>query len=487
MMMTLSSSMPVLLAATLTALLGGVVGVPCPENAIFVHDGMCACRPELQCLGGKCSSPPRTMQIKFSEALLTNAKAGAISSEAREAVAVHAFPADCLDCLCAPLTATKGDHERLLKELEPSFAVVSYRGSHAPVRDFHDPAFTAMCWPYFKSSPSAADNSNSAGRPSILDELAPTSVSAVRWLHVPMAGDFMQAVLRQQACRPPQHTQPSGNTRHPVHSCSSCFQSCVNSECNDGDEDAKCPTQFLGAVDGAEDFTGLTNATHAATVAVFRHPRQRLLAAYNEDRLVPGMSDAEHARMAQVTQTLESFANFPGVAGCQTRMAVGMPCGVHVQRLERWLPRAKANVVTNLPFVGIHEHPNATACLFHRMFGVRMHMAELEAFTDNQYSRSSSSSSDTGDADTTHEASSARTKDAQPNKGAKELHPAPPYTQVAFDAPAEKQVLPASEWRVLNEHHDQEDERLYHAAVGAFNQLLSDHGFKPVASAIIDK
>lgn len=38
----------------------------------------------------------------------------------------------------------------------------------------------------------------------------------------------------------------------------------------------------------------------------------------------------DRERMLQVTHTLEAFANFPGIAGCQTKMLLGSTCGAHM-------------------------------------------------------------------------------------------------------------------------------------------------------------
>ena len=123
--------------------------------------------------------------------------------------------------------------------------------------------------------------------------------------------------------------------------------------------------------------------------------------------------------MLEVTHTLESFANFPGVAGCQTKMLIGYTCTAFVDltaagegsrfsasaaalfssifnemqshtRTHRHtrarahlciataeVDAAKRVVANDLALAGIMEHWTASVCLFHRMYGGAMHPSEL--------------------------------------------------------------------------------------------------------------
>ena len=89
------------------------------------------------------------------------------------------------------------------------------------------------------------------------------------------------------------------------------------------------------------------------------------------------MNRNERLRMLQVTPTLESFVNFPGIASCMTKMLLGFNCAHHVKLDMGLLAEAKRRVLYDLGFLGLSEHWNASICLFHRKYGGAMHPIEL--------------------------------------------------------------------------------------------------------------
>jgi hypothetical protein len=90
-----------------------------------------------------------------------------------------------------------------------------------------------------------------------------------------------------------------------------------------------------------------------------------------------GMNRNERLRMLQITPTLESFVNFPGISSCMTKMLLGFNCAHHVKLDMGLLAEAKRRVLYDLGFVGLSEHWNASICLFHRKYGGAMHPIEL--------------------------------------------------------------------------------------------------------------
>lgn len=131
-------------------------------------------------------------------------------------------------------------------------------------------------------------------------------------------------------------------------------------------------------------------------VAIFRDPRRRLLSAYNYHKHSFGMNSwvllgdsmdggrwysggisslfffiprDERKRMLQTTHTLEAFANFPGIASCQTKMIIGYTCATYVRLSDANVYEAKRRMDRDFALVGLLEHWNASVCLFHRMLG----------------------------------------------------------------------------------------------------------------------
>lgn len=178
---------------------------------------------------------------------------------------------------------------------------------------------------------------------------------------------------------------------------------------------------------------------------------------------------AEHRNRLRLTsRTLESFANFPGVAGCMTRMVVGEQCGNHVRRMERYLPQAKARVANEFAFVGIHEHPRASICLFHRMFGTRMHPLVSNNLTQKKSVAIERKYGSIIDQEKLMHSSDVQKTNQQQN-----------FTQVPVLLHRATR-LPPNEFRSLNQAHDQEDEEIYRVARNTFNQRLVQFGFKTI-------
>ena len=225
------------------------------------------------------------------------------------------------------------------------------------------------------------------------------------------------------------------------------------------------------------------------------------------------MAAEAQERLLAVSHSLEAFANFPGVAGCMTRMTANHPCGVHFRRLERLLVPAKQSLREDFAFVGIHEHRRETVCLFHRMFGLPVHPAEFEAGLLDAQGRSSDGAENTatppsamhhqrslkadGSSNNSSWSKRGRGRRGRRRRGRRRSEPkealpmpqsslvlqsnapTPNLTQVPLDAADDElHHLPPDEWRQLNRNHDLDDEKLYTFAVKIFVRNLELYGFK---------
>ena len=130
--------------------------------------------------------------------------------------------------------------------------------------------------------------------------------------------------------------------------------------------------------------------THNMTVvAFFRQPEERIISAYKDSyhtngfqgtpfkELVTKIRGAKNGQCKigdQIyTNPLQCFANYPGVAGCMSRMLTGEKCAdslFHESGLEN-VAEAIDIILNHLDFVGLTEDWNESICQFHRLFSWR--------------------------------------------------------------------------------------------------------------------
>ena len=156
----------VVLFASVEPLVGAM---PCPHNALFIAGDLCACEPDLRCFGSECGSATPKLQQPQQRVFFV--------SRGQE-LGVATFPASCLDCLCAQ---GEENHEALLKALEPSFSIVSFKGSLR--REFHDPLFQHGCGDLL--DPSSHTASLEPGEALKTTIPPPRALPRLRWLHYP--------------------------------------------------------------------------------------------------------------------------------------------------------------------------------------------------------------------------------------------------------------------------------------------------------------
>jgi hypothetical protein len=92
---------------------------------------------------------------------------------------------------------------------------------------------------------------------------------------------------------------------------------------------------------------------------------------------LPAESKKIHAGNLKGLKTLEDFASYPGIAGCQTKMIVGQPCAAFYNVSLADVVEAKRRITEDFAFVGIVDYWEESVCLFHRMYGAPIHEHEF--------------------------------------------------------------------------------------------------------------
>eukprot|EP00985_Skeletonema_marinoi_P021005 scaffold12642_cov133-Skeletonema_marinoi.AAC.3 len=130
--------------------------------------------------------------------------------------------------------------------------------------------------------------------------------------------------------------------------------------------------------------------THNMTVAAFfRQPEERIISAYKDALHANGFAGTDFknfvtkvrgARNGQCKignriylNPVQCFANYPGIAGCMSRMLTGQKCAdalFHEAGLEN-VAEAVDIILNHLDFVGLTEDWNESICQFHRLFSGR--------------------------------------------------------------------------------------------------------------------
>ncbi|KCV68730.1 hypothetical protein H696_05016 [Fonticula alba] len=122
-----------------------------------------------------------------------------------------------------------------------------------------------------------------------------------------------------------------------------------------------------GQLVGCYGHTGFTPDPSRWTMSLLRHPLGRLRSAFHHGRHMDGAEDADKIA-AQSTTTVEQYARYPGVRGCQTKMLLGQRCAARKRLTTEDVNKARANI-DQLFFLGLTEHYNTSICMFFLQMG----------------------------------------------------------------------------------------------------------------------
>lgn len=123
-------------------------------------------------------------------------------------------------------------------------------------------------------------------------------------------------------------------------------------------------------------------------VTLFRRPVDRLISAFlfHEGMMLPRGSPWKvigKSLKAVINTTrvpIFTYTGMPGVAGCQTKMVLGLQCGEVVALSDADTAMAVEIVSSSdhFAFIGLTEEPEASALLFLAMYGPRYESDQLE-------------------------------------------------------------------------------------------------------------
>jgi len=243
----------------------------------------------------------------------------------------------------------------------------------------------------------------------------PVQLGNVQWLHIPKTGTSLIATIWTYACSRDRVLDLKVDPNATPY-CGRCYDFALmdryprDEYCKEGALYENFATQHMPM-----------NVEMVASEAVnyvsfFRKPSQRIYSAMLDGYHTNGFGKDTRRELYQQcdprngtrAQHAACFARFPGIAGCATRMLTGLPCAFDCMRASAGgggscedaaadLKNRVELAITNLEklaFVGITEEWNESICLFHLMFGGRLHQDE---FKNVHHGRAFDDSAGTGD------------------------------------------------------------------------------------------
>ena len=147
----------------------------------------------------------------------------------------------------------------------------------------------------------------------------------IRWLHIPKAGSAFVNVVARFGC-------PSLVGTNRSFSIAADFVHWLNASQTSSRARRRCPR--LSPPWAAHQPVLRAESRHASLVGVFRQPAQRLLSGFHHREngmanamIAPGMPMARRAAMRRAAAgNPTTYARWPGIAGCATKMLVGRAC-----------------------------------------------------------------------------------------------------------------------------------------------------------------
>ena len=128
------------------------------------------------------------------------------------------------------------------------------------------------------------------------------------------------------------------------------------------------------------------NGRNRTAITIFRRPSDRLISAYlfNGGLMQPhGMSmklrtHISTLKKSKANVSIETYAKFPGIQHCQTKMVLGYACAKEIPLSVEDLEEAKRRINYDFLFIGLTEFPLQTEQLYRSMFPTET--IEIEAF-----------------------------------------------------------------------------------------------------------
>lgn len=222
-----------------------------------------------------------------------------------------------------------------------------------------------------------------------LPAVAAVPLRNIQWLHFPKAGTSFISTIWNYACtkRAPLDLAVSPRASP---GCERCYDFALMDRYP---ADEYCEEGYL-----SRNFSTQHDPMTASTaklekwqvIGMFRRPSQRLISAFHDSCHASGMAKDQAASLLkecgkQGQDSAACYARFPGIAGCMSRMLTGGFCAETQGNQSNFdggkarLPDALA-MVKEMAFVGLTEYWDLSICLFQRMFGGTVNIAQLVDF-----------------------------------------------------------------------------------------------------------
>lgn len=212
-------------------------------------------------------------------------------------------------------------------------------------------------------------------------------LSNIQWLHIPKTGTSFIATIWSYACG--QGDMPLDLGVDPAASphCLACYDFALLDRypearyCQDGVLHRLFQTQHRPV-----QAQLLTGEDAQSLLGLFRSPNQRIMSAYNDNLHASGFSREAISTMFRDCRGRgpSCYANYPGIAGCATRMLTGEHCAVEGKKGDELVNITQERIqlaierVNSMAFVGLTEEWDESVCLFHLMFGSKVYRAEFK-------------------------------------------------------------------------------------------------------------
>jgi hypothetical protein len=150
-------------------------------------------------------------------------------------------------------------------------------------------------------------------------------------------------------------------------------------------EDAMCPATRFGFhwphsdIYEGKGYIYNREIKAGAIATLFRNPLNRVVSAFMFSGIMFPFGSVVDVNGTNARQQIMqspcpicAYANYPGIASCQTKMVLGYTCGQPIELSEVHMAEARRRLEEDFVFIGLTEEPRATQDLFLATFNIRL-------------------------------------------------------------------------------------------------------------------
>lgn len=212
-----------------------------------------------------------------------------------------------------------------------------------------------------------------------------SKLSNIQWLHIPKTGTSFVATLWSYACGQGEVPIDLGVDPTARPYCAHCYDLSLRGRypkypyCERNSLHTQFQTQH------APQTLQKVQKLNMSLVGFFRRPSARMVSAYYDGLHASGIGAKGYTALSTKCkgQGPKCFAEYPGIAGCATRMLTGKTCAVDVSKegeVDQARVQEAIQMLEHMPFVGLTEEWDESVCLFHLMFGGKVYRAEFKNY-----------------------------------------------------------------------------------------------------------